>query len=94
MVKASSGNLLALTCTNLNSQTRYLQFFNNGSGTTTGTPDKVYPVFGNGFLVVGTEILSTMGVEFDTGITFGFSTTPGTYTAGVAGDCYLDVYHN
>ena len=44
-------------------------------------------------LVVGTEFFTAMGLLFDNGIAFAFSTTSGTYTAGSAADQTTQVVH-
>ena len=90
-IKATAGSLYSLTCTNLNASIRYLLLFDS-TGSTAGTPVRSYPVYGNGgFLEIGLNILGLVGLNFSTGITFGFSTTATTYTAGSAGDCILGV---
>jgi hypothetical protein len=88
-IKGSSGIINAISCINLNASTRYLQFFNS-TGSTTGTPFLVFPVYGNsGFLEIGPNLLSLSGISLSNGITFGFSITATPYTAGSASDCIL-----
>lgn len=92
-IKASSGQIFSLSCTNLNASTRYLQLFNTAAAPTAGaTPIRSFPVYGNGgFLVIGSDIFGSIdagiGLFFSTGVSWGFSTTPLTYTAGAATDC-------
>ena len=87
--KASAGVLFSLSCTNLNAATRYLQIFNS-AGAPSGTPLESYPVYANaGVLFLDDAFFGPEGLAFSTGITFGFSTTPLTYTAGVGTDCIL-----
>ncbi|BAY23703.1 hypothetical protein NIES2100_34950 [Calothrix sp. NIES-2100] len=90
-IKNSAGTLYNITCTNLNGSIRYLQLFDSTSAPS-GTPIRSYPVYGSGgFLVLGQDLLGGAGVSFTTGITFGFSTTALTYTAGSASDAIINV---
>jgi hypothetical protein len=83
--------LHSLFCTNLNASTRYILFFLS-TGSTAGTPLFSFPVYGNsGFLIVGSETFGIAGATCPIGLTWGFSTTPNTYTAGTASDCLLVV---
>jgi hypothetical protein len=89
-IKNSSGRIYAVSCTNLNLATRYLQFFDAANNS--GTPKRSYPVYWNGgFLVIGQESFGGNGLLFNTQIIWGFSTTPLIYTAGTATDCILAV---
>ena len=90
--KASSGTLFSFVATNLNPNTRYIQFFNSTTAPTTGNiPFVVYPVFGSNLLIIDTQIWGLGGLAFSTGISWGFSTTPLTYTAGVASDLIFEL---
>lgn len=93
VIKASRGSVLSLSCTNLNSAIRYFQWHDLATVPTGGeTPIISYPVYGNsGVLFVDEKYLGFYGRPFDTGITFAFSTTPLTYTAGVATDVIVEV---
>ena len=87
--KASPGSVLSVSCTNLNAATRYLQIFNS-TGAPSGTPLESYPVYGNGgVLILDSAYFGASGLPLSTGITFGFSTTALTYTAGTGTDCIL-----
>lgn len=95
-LKNSPGTLYACSCTNLNASTRYLQFFNSTTAPSAGaTPVRSYPVYGSsGFFVLDTSqwgnIAANQGLFFSTGVSWGFSTTPLTFTAGAAVDCIFE----
>lgn len=94
VIKSSAGTLHSIGCININTATRYLQFFNKTTVPVAGTdiPVLSYPVYGNGgFTALDTTYFGLAGHNFTTGIAFGFSTTPFTYTAGVAADVGLEV---
>jgi len=91
-VKGSAGTLLSLSCSNLNSSVRYLQIFNS-TGSPTGTPLISYPIFGEGFTVLDEAYFTKIGISFSTGITWGFSTAAGTYTAGSSSDVIMEIIY-
>lgn len=91
-IKASSGTVFSFVATNLNASTRYIQLFNQTTVPVTGNvPLLVYPVFGSNLLIIDTAIWGLAGVVFGTGISWGFSTTPLTYTAGVSSDVIFEI---
>jgi hypothetical protein len=86
-VKASAGNVLAITCANANASTRYIQIHNTTSAPTGGAvPYLSFAVPANSQVVIGSQSLGGNGVYLSTGITMAFSTTAGTYTAASASD--------
>jgi len=88
-VRATGGRLWAISCTNLNASTRYVQLFDS-NGAPSGAPLECYPVYGNsGILFLDEAFFTDEGLIFNQGITIGFSTTALTYTAGVGTDCIL-----
>jgi hypothetical protein len=89
-IKASAGVIYSFYCTNLNASTRYLWLFNS-TGSTAGSPIIApYPIYATaGYLEVGVNLLGLAGLSFSTGITFGYSTSASTYTAGTASDCFF-----
>ena len=90
VIKNSAGRLYSLYCLNLNPMIRYLMLFNNATGSGLTTPLEVYPVYGNnGALFLDSKFFSDAGLEFTTGITFGYSSDPTTYTAATASECIL-----
>lgn len=96
-IKSSSGSIFSITCTNLNTSARYLQFFDSTTTPANGaTPIRSYPVYaanasGGGYFELGDSILRSTGIAFSSGITFGFSSTPLVYTPGSATDVILVV---
>jgi hypothetical protein len=83
-LKPAPGNIYAISATNLSTSTAYIQLFDSTTTLVTGaTPIAVFPVYGNaGFLEIGQNLLGGAGIAFATGIQWGYSTTPLTYTAG------------
>ena len=92
-VKAGESTLLSLSCTNLNASVRYLQLFDRTGGAS-GTPLISYPVYAlvtgaPGFLVLDQRYF--INTLFATGLTWGFSSSATTYTAGTAADCIFEM---
>lgn len=86
-VKASTGNVFAVKCHNLNASARYIQLHNTATTPSGGAvPAWTALVPGNTEVVFGEDFFSQSGINFATGIAFAFSTTEATYTAGTAGD--------
>ena len=104
-IKNSAGFILNIYCcnlrasidsstTNLNSAVRYLQLFDSTSAPS-GTPIRSYPIYPNsGVLILGQDFLGGEGMQFTTGITWGISTTPLTYTAATAGETIVNIRYN
>jgi hypothetical protein len=82
-IKAAQGTIYGCSAVNLNGAVRYLQFFNTTSTTTPVYYQILIPQSG-GQVIFGSEALSVNGLNFSIGITYGFSTTSGTYTAATA----------
>ena len=94
-IKATAGNVFSFVATNLNIGTRYIQLFDRNTTPTLGAvPLVVYPVFGSNLLIIDTAIWGLAGIGFSTGISWGFSTTPLTYTAGVNSDVIFEIRYN
>lgn len=86
-VKAASGSVFSLYCYNANAADRFLQLHNLTTAPTGGeTPKLSFQVPSGGSIVIGTDFFTAVGVPFSTGISFAFSTTRNTYTAGSAAD--------
>ena len=86
-VKASAGNVKSLYCHNINGAARYIQIHN--TATTPGggaVPAYTFLVPNGGAIILDGAWFGENGANFTTGIAFAFSTTEGTYTAGVAAD--------
>ena len=94
-IKSTSGNVFSFVATNLNVGTRYIQLFNKATGPVLGDiPVVVYPVFGSNLLIIDTAIWGLAGIGFSTGISWGYSTTPLTYTAGSNSDVIFEIRYN
>jgi hypothetical protein len=86
-IKGSAGNVFSLQATN-RSTSVYLQLFNTASAPSGGaTPYMQFLVTSE--IIVGTDFFTTAGLNFSTGISFGFSTTNGSYTAATAANVDL-----
>ncbi len=91
--KAAAGDVYAIRCVNMNLNLRWFQLFNLAAApAATAVPLMSLPVFGgNGFLILGESDFSPAGMNFTTGISWGFSTTATTYTAGAAADVIVEI---
>ncbi|HYM97648.1 MAG TPA: hypothetical protein VET26_10115 [Candidatus Sulfotelmatobacter sp.] len=90
--KAASGQLFGLFATNRNAAVRYLMVFDQPGAPNTGSaPVFEFPVSAItsttavGTLALGSNFFAP-GWTFSNGITWGFSSTSGTYTAATAAD--------
>lgn len=81
-VKGSTGQLISIYCYNKATGVRFLQFFDQTSSTPSGTPLESYAIPPNSSLFLDSSFLGYGGTTFSTGITWAFSTTESTYTAG------------
>lgn len=88
-VKSGASRLFGIAANNRNAGVRYLQVFDSTGGT--GTVLYQWPVgqtaatTPNG-LVVGTDFFTEQGWTFATGLTWGMSTTAGSYVAATAAE--------
>ncbi|MBP9706769.1 MAG: hypothetical protein KBD78_03945 [Oligoflexales bacterium] len=86
-VKASTGNVGAIYCHNLNASIRYLQLHNTATTPAGGSvPEYSFLVPPSGVLLIDKNFFGEAGKNFSNGIAMAFSTTEGTYTAGTAAD--------
>lgn len=70
---------------NKNSASRYLLLKNQPQNFTSAqTPDMLIAVPGNSIIVVGPNFFGPNGARFPTGLSWGWSTDPGSYVAGTA----------
>lgn len=93
-VRASAGVALGFSCRNTNAAIRFFQLHDTATvPDASAVPAIEFPVGIGALLVVGTEFFTAMGLLFDNGIAFAFSTTSGTYTAGSAADQTTQVVH-
>jgi hypothetical protein len=92
-IKATPGNVFSFYVTNTNAAVRYFQLHNTATTPAGGAvPLRTYTLPAlTGVLIIGTDVLTTAGVNFSTGIAYATSTTAGTYTAATAGDHYVEV---
>lgn len=84
-VKATPGNVYSLYCHNVSGGVRYLQLHNSAT-TSSGAPLHTFLVPAGGTLILDSAYFGPLGLNFSTGIAFGFSTTEATYTAATATD--------
>ena len=91
-VKASAGNVLSLTVSNINAAVRYLQVFNKATAPTGGDTPVFSWVIPAGTATapaireIGREFFGEGGYYFATGIAVGISTTAATFTAATTTD--------
>lgn len=92
--KASAGNVFSFTCRNANALgTRYIQIW-DGDPSSGGTLKFGAPVpSGGGFTEIGLTILGPRGIYCATSIWFAFSTSQGSFSAGLAGDQFTRVMY-
>ena len=93
-VKAGAGNVFSVKCHNLNAAARYLQLHNTAT-TPAASAVPLYAILipAGSEVTIGNDFFGHGGVNFTTGIAFAFSTTEGTYTAGVATDQFTYVMY-
>lgn len=84
--KAAAGNLVSITATNRNAAIRYLQLFNSTSSTATVLYQWPIAASAGSPLILGTETFTDLGWPFSVGITWGVSTTAGSYVAATASE--------
>ena len=93
-VKASVGRVFSLQCHNENAATRYIQLHNLAAALSgTEVPVISIPIGADENIIIGTEKFTQWGLKFSVGITFGFSTTKDTYTAGTAGEHSTEIIY-
>lgn len=91
-VKASAGNLLSISCSNINAAIRYLQLHNKASAPSAGeTATFSFPIpAGSGTapstVTIDRDFLGPNGHYFSTGIAVGVSTAAATFTAATTTD--------
>lgn len=94
VITTSSTKMLAVTCQNLNALIRYLQIHDSSVPVSVGAvPALSFAISGNSSITIGSNILTTNGFMTNGGVTTTFSTTPGTYTAGVAAEQITQVWY-
>ncbi len=90
--RPSAGNVFMFTVHNLNGATRYMQLHNKATAPANPEVPLISIAVATGATVVlGSDFFGATGINFSTGIAYGFSTTELIYTAGAAADqtCYI-----
>ena len=92
-LKGTAGTVYAITCSNSNASVRYFQLFQKvNAPVLNDVPAECFPVYpSDGLLLVGQDIIGGTGITLGNGVTWGFSTTRLTYTAGNAADCICTI---
>ena len=86
-VKATAGNVFAISCINTNAAARYFQLHNTATTPAGGAaPVCSWLIPATGMVVLGTDFFTQNGMYFSTGIAFAYSTAFLTYVAGTAGE--------
>lgn len=83
-LKAVAGRVLSLKATNRNAAVRYLQLFNSTGSTATVFDQWLIPAAS--MIVLGQDFFTDSGWLLSTGITWGVSTTAGSYVAATASE--------
>lgn len=85
--KASPGQLMSLNCYNDNAADRFIQVHDKTTAASAGdVPRLSFLVKTKQELSRGRDFFGQNGLYFSSGVTFAFSTTRNTYTAGAAAD--------
>lgn len=93
LVKGSAGMVVGLTCYNTTASTRFLQLHNLVAAPASGAPALSFLVPAGAQIVLGTDIFTSAGISFATGIVYGVSSTSDSYTAGSATDCSIQIFY-
>jgi len=88
-IYARRGRVKSVLAMNRNASARYLQFYDTLAATTPLLLQVTLP--GGGGVVLDDTFFGNLGVGFATGITYGFSTTAGSYVAATASEHDLTV---
>ena len=83
-IKAAPAQLFGLHATNKNAAVRYLQIFDSTGATTTIVAEFLIQIGGS--VTIGPDMLTLSGIRLGTGLTYGFSTTEGSFVAGTPAD--------
>lgn len=93
-IKASGGNVYALSCRNLSGSNRWLQLHNTATVPGGGAvPRNKFLVPPGQQIIVGSDFFTSEGINYSNGIAFAFSTTETTYTPGIAADQNTEVVY-
>ena len=95
-IKASAGELMSVWASNADASTRYLWITNAASGPANALASSdpsvkdIIPLFTNTSIDLSSAFFTAAGMYCSTGISFGFSTSATSYTAGTASEHILD----
>jgi hypothetical protein len=93
--KISESRVFSLSCHNINAASRYLQLHDTVTALAgTEVPLVSFLVPAGATVIIGTDWFSNEGLRFSVGITFAFSTTEGTYTAGTNTDQFTQIRYS
>lgn len=85
----------SVRCQNKNAAIRYLQLFDSRTAPSAGAiPTLIIPLPISSTVQLGSEFFSQVGLLFKQGVSWGFSTTETTYTAGTAADQLTQIVYS
>lgn len=85
-IKAAAGNIFGFHAINNNGSIRYIQFCNTTDGTMTGSLSAQFAIPATSSLTITNGMLTAAGINLTVGVSYGFSTTQGSFVAGTAGN--------
>ena len=85
-IKDSTGIVYSIACYNTNGAARFIQLWNSATDATAGTLICSFLISSNSQIIIGTDFFTSLGINFSSGIAFGYSTSATTYSAGTAGE--------
>ncbi len=93
-VKSAAGRLLGFTVRHTDASALYFWLFDNTSAT--GTQLLIpFLVPASGQIFIGTDLLTTKGIAFSTGLTYGLSTSGSSYSAyGTAANVFVSTVYS
>lgn len=94
VIKPAPAFVYSITCHNENAADRWFMLFNQKTTPQAGDIPKIQFLVGAGQQIGrGTDVFREEGVRFDVGLSWGFSTTKDTFTAGTATEQSSDVFY-
>jgi len=93
-VKASAGNVFAVSAYNTNAAARFIQIHNTATVPAGAAVPLISHLVPAGTeVILGEDFFSQAGLNFTTGIAFAMSTTLATYTAATAAEGFVEVHY-
>lgn len=87
-IKDGIGKIRSFTCYNAASGNRFALLFNTSAVPSDGyTPDDMFLLPAYSQVVIGTDYFGQYGLEYEGGISFGFSVSANVMVSGVAANC-------